>query len=501
MPPELQSAIIAAVEGKEMVALPDLEVSAVLNYGGLAVLREAWERFGLERLFASIPEERQRKLLLAMIFGRILFPSSKLALREKAVGSLLARSCGLEQDEAFDEEDLYGAMDALDGRWSGIERWLYREAFPGGVSLVLYDLTSVYFEGDGPKGLARYGYSRDHRQDRQQVLLAVATDLEGIPLHVEVLRGNRSDSTTLTGLLVNLRRRLRIREATFVFDGGMKSRWNLEMLTGLELQYVTRANQSKLRELVKLLPRDSQPELWDKTRLLEIEQDGVGYVIAGGEERAFRDANRRKRRVARGEEELKALAESLPKGIDPVQLGSRVGRRLERLKAHKYFLYGIDGTGRFFWKRNEEAIRQEASLDGWYLLETNLPVQKAAPETVLRHYKGLAAVESAFSDLKSSLEVRPVYHWRPDRVRNHVRICFLAYWLTAKLSQEWKKLGVTEDVRRILQQLQSIRVGTLYAAGKDLGKRLAHIPKPLESWIDRLGIRSLFRNPPAWATA
>ncbi|MDD4933505.1 MAG: hypothetical protein PHO89_08595, partial [Methylacidiphilaceae bacterium] len=103
MPPELQSAILAAVEGKEMVALPDWEVSPVLNYGGLAVLREAWERFGLERLFASIPEERQRKLLLAMIFGRILFPSSKLALREKALGSLLARSCGLEQDEAFEE--------------------------------------------------------------------------------------------------------------------------------------------------------------------------------------------------------------------------------------------------------------------------------------------------------------------------------------------------------------------------------------------------------------
>ncbi|MGD9897269.1 MAG: IS1634 family transposase [Candidatus Methylacidiphilaceae bacterium] len=438
---------------------------------------------------------------MAMVFGRILFPSSKLALGEKALGSLLAQACGLCQGEAFGEEDLYGAMDALNGRWSGIERGLYREAFPVGVSLVLYDLSSVYFEGDAPKGLARYGYSRDHRQDRQQILLAVATDLEGIPLHVEVLRGNRADSSTLIGLLVTLRRRLGIQEATFVFDGGMKSQLNLEMLTGMELQYVTRANQAKLRELVQHLPQGSQPELWDKTRLMDIEQDGVRYVIAGGEDRAFRDASRRKTRLARGEEELQLLAKALPKEIDPVQLGSRVGRRLQWLNAHKYFLYGIDGKGRFWWKRNEEAIREETALDGWYVLKTNLSSEKATPERVLGHYKRLAAVESAFSDLKSHLEVRPVYHWRPDRVRNHVRICFLTYWLTAKLSCEWKKLGVSEEVRRILRQLQSIQICTLYATGKTLGKRLTHIPKPLENWIERLGIRSLFRNLPDWAAS
>ncbi|CAF0701888.1 hypothetical protein MPNT_430008 [Candidatus Methylacidithermus pantelleriae] len=99
---------------------------------------------------------------------------------------------------------------------------------------MLYELSSVYFEGDGPEGLAQYGYSRDHRQDRPQVLLAVATDSRGIPIHVEVLRGNRADSSTLPGLLVGLRRRLGIEKAVFVFDGGMKSRWNLEMLTGME---------------------------------------------------------------------------------------------------------------------------------------------------------------------------------------------------------------------------------------------------------------------------
>uniref|UniRef100_UPI001F1E7B80 IS1634 family transposase n=1 Tax=Candidatus Methylacidithermus pantelleriae TaxID=2744239 RepID=UPI001F1E7B80 len=123
---------------------------------------------------------------------------------------------------------------------------------------MLYELSSVSFEGDGPEGLAQYGYSRDHRQDRPQVLLAVATDSRGIPIHVEVLRGNRADSTTLTGLLVTLQRRLGIREAVFVFDGGMKSRWNLEMFSGMELEYVTRSPATQLQEILRRLPRDRQ---------------------------------------------------------------------------------------------------------------------------------------------------------------------------------------------------------------------------------------------------
>ncbi len=201
----------------------------------------------------------------AMIFGRILFPCSKLSWKEEARGTLLAQACSLEKSEGWDEEDLYRAMDGLNGVWSRIERGLFQRAFPGGVSLVLYDLSSTYFEGEGPKGLAHYGYSRDHRDDRPQVLLAVATDAEGIPIHVEVLRGNRADSSTLPGLLVGLRRRLGIEKAVFVFDGGIRSFFNLEMLTDMELGYVTRANRAQLQELVEKLPRDRQPELWDRT--------------------------------------------------------------------------------------------------------------------------------------------------------------------------------------------------------------------------------------------
>ena len=156
-----------------------------------------------------------------MVLGRVLFPSAKLALVDHARGTLLAAACGLDQArEDFDEDDLYAAMDELSGRWVPLEKQLYRQGFPQGVSLVLYDLTSVYFEGNGPVGISRYGHSRDHRSDRPQVMLAVATDAQGVPLHLEVLRGNRGDTTTLQGLLATLRRRFGIRKRCLCLMAG-----------------------------------------------------------------------------------------------------------------------------------------------------------------------------------------------------------------------------------------------------------------------------------------
>jgi hypothetical protein len=201
LPPEVRDLIATALSGKSCVALEQIELTSALNYGGLAVLRDGWQRFGLEKLFADVPRPRERGLLQAMIFGRIVFPCAKLALAEEARGTLLAAACGLcQQSETFDEEDLYQAMDALNGRWVTIEKKLYSEAFSDPVSLLLYDLSSVYFEGRGPQGLGAYGYSRDHRQDRPQILLAVATDTHGVPIHLEVLRGKsgRYDDLTRT---------------------------------------------------------------------------------------------------------------------------------------------------------------------------------------------------------------------------------------------------------------------------------------------------------------
>src|SRR5437016_2529247 len=502
LPEETRELVAQSLRGQSFVAADQLELTDAWSFGGLAVLRQSWDALELDRILSSIRSARNVGLLKAMIFGRILFPSAKLALAEQARGSLLAAACGLDQArEEFDEDDLYAAMDELSGRWVGMEKQLYEHSFPQGLSLVLYDLTSVYFEGEGPDGLSRYGHSRDHRSDRPQVMLAVATDVQGIPLHLQVLRGNRGDTTTLQALLRTLRRRFGISEAVFVFDGGMSSKVNLEALEALKLRYVTRLGAGALEELLAQLPPDQAPELWDRTRVMEIVREGKRYVIAGGPWRQQRDQQRRQARLAKAEAELKRLAAVKRKRVNPQKLASQVGRALQRLKAHKYFEYSVGPQGKLEWSPRTALIQAEAVRDGLYLLSTNATAQEIPSAGVLRHYKNLLEVEDAFCHLKSYLQVRPVFHRRPDRVRNHVRLCFLAYCLTAKLEREWRQKDQTVEVHNLLRQLQTIRLGRLELDGKRFKTMVTRVPKDLNATLNKLDLLPLFAHPPAWAQA
>ena len=499
LPEEVRQLITARLRGEPVVPVRELKLTGAQDYGGLAVLTDAWRRFRLDRFLSGLGTARQQGLLQAMVFGRILFPSAKLALGEQAEGTALARACGLPATEAFDEDELYAAMDLLNGQWVPLERSLYQEAFPQGVRLVLYDLTSTYFEGKGPEQLSRYGHSRDHRGDRRQVILAVATDAGGIPLHVEVLRGNRADNKTLRGLLATLRRRFGIREATFVFDGGMSSAVNLEALNQAQMQYVTRLSNSTMEALLAELPADKQLELGDRSRVVEVNHQGKRYVIAGGSWRQKRDEDRRTVRMDKARAALQKLAGVKRKQADPQKLASQAGRTLERLKAHKYFTYHVNPQGVLEWAEKRETIQKETQRDGWYLLHTSCPVATCAKEAVLAHYKGLLEVEEAFCQLKSYLEVRPIFHRKPDRVRNHVRLCFIAYWLSARLGREWRGSGETGEVPRILRRLQTIRLGRLQVGGKMARTLMTDIPKELNGLLENLGVIKLFATVPDWA--
>ena len=496
LPAHTRDLIAASLKGHSFVPAQNVQLDQALDYGGLAVLNEAWNRLDLDRSLAPMGSPRQQGLLKAMTYARLLFPCAKLSLKTQAQGTWLAQACGLPANEAFDEDDLYEAMDQMNGHWVGLERGLYQKTFPKGVTLALYDLTSTYFEGRGPHGLARYGHSRDHRGDRPQIVLAVATDPEGVPLHVSVLRGNRSDNKTLHGLLQTLRRRFGIGEATFVFDGGMSSQVNLEAMDQARLRYVTRLSASTLQSLLEALPRERQLELGDRQKVLDITHQGKRYVIAGGRWRQERDQERRAARLAKAEKELARLAAVKRRKVNAQKLSSQVGRTLQRLKAHKYFTYEVEADGRLKWARKAELIEQERQTDGWFLLHTNQSVEECGAKQVLGHYKNLLQVEEAFCQLKSYLEVRPVYHWRPDRVINHVRLCYLAYWLSARLGQEWRAKGQTEEVPRLLRKLQTIRVGTLRLGDQGCSRLMTDVPKDLNAQLRKLGLTHLFAAPP-----
>ena len=496
LPTHTRDIVIASLKGQQFLPADQVQLHEALDYGGLAVLNDAWSRFHLDEIFAHIGSPRQRGLLQAILYSRLLFPCAKLSLAHQAQGTWLAQACGLDPAESFNEDDLYTAMDQLNGHWVSLEKQLYQRAFPQAVRLVLYDLTSVYFEGQGPEHWAEYGHSRDHRGDRPQIILAVATDTEGLPLHVSVLRGNRNDTKTLQGLLHTLRRRFGIKEATFVFDGGMSSEINLEAMSAAGLGYVTRLSASTLRSLVAELDLEKQLELGDRQELLEITHQSKRYVIAGGPWRQQRDQERRQSRIDKAEAELKRVAAVKRKKVDVQKLASQVGRTLQRLKAHKYFSYHVDGQGHLQWERKSEWIAQEAQQDGWYLLHTNESVEKCEGPQVLGHYKGLLDVEEAFCELKSYLEVRPVHHRRPDRVINHVRLCFMAYWLSARLGGEWRAKGETEEVPRVLRHLQTIRLGLLQM-GKAVHRTvMTEVPKNLNKQLQKLGLAALFATPP-----
>jgi transposase len=497
LPTATRELVVNSLQGQDFLPASQVQLHEALDYGGLAVLNDAWSRFRLDELLAPIGSKRQRGLLQAVIYSRLLFPCAKLSLAAQAQGTWLAQACGLEPHESFDEDDLYTAMDQLNGQWVRLEKQLYQRAFPQAVRLVLYDLTSVYFEGAGPEHWAKYGHSRDHRGDRPQIILAVATDTEGLPIHLSILRGNRNDTQTLQGLLHTLRRRFGIQEATFVFDGGMSSELNLEALTEAKLGFVTRLSAPTLQSLLAELPAETQMELGDRSQLLEITHLGKRYVIAGGQWREQRDQERRQSRIDKGSAELKRLAAIKRKKVDAQKLASQAGRALQRLKAHKYFTYQVDPRGQLQWERKEDLIAAEAQQDGWYLLHTNEPVEKCSSQQVLGHYKGLLDIEEAFCELKSYLEVRPVFHWRPDRVINHIRLCFLSYWISARLGGEWRAKGETEEVPRILRQLQTIRLGSLKLGSRVQRTLMTNIPKNLNDQLRRLGLASLFAAPPS----
>lgn len=501
LPDDVRKLVAEALSGRTFLEAESIELENALDCGGLAVLAEAWRTMGLDRLLADIGTQRHRALIKAMVFSRLLFPCAKLALKDQARGTLLPSACGLPPEERFDEDDLYEAMDSITGHWCALEKGLARGAFKEPVSLVLYDLTSVYFEGAGPRHIARYGHSRDHRGDRPQIILAVATDTAGTPLHLSVLRGNRADTSTLQGFLKILRRRFGVREAVFVFDGGMSSKINLEAIRNEGLDFVTRLSNATLEALLKELPADEQLELGDANRLVEIEHEGKRHVIAGGPWRKQRDRERREVRIAKAEAELARIADARRRKPDAQKIASQVGRALQRLKAHKYFSYHVDDAGLLRWERKDAAIAAESAHDGWYLLHTSLTRAEVDSPGVQRHYKNLLEVEEAFCELKSYLKVRPVFHYKPERVLNHVRICFLAYWISARLASQWRTCGETGEATRILRELQTIRLGqiSIGSPGTPFLARLTKVPAPLNDLLAKLKLLPLFAAPPKWA--
>jgi transposase len=384
---------------------------------------------------------RQRDLVAAMISARILDPASKLATARGLHSDTLHSSLGesLSLDSA-DETELYAAMDWLLARQPRIERELAKRQLQDGA-MVLYDLTSTYFEGRHCP-LAKLGHSRDDKSGTPQIVFGLLTNAAGCPVAVEVFEGNTSDPKTVAKQVDKLRLRFGLQKVILVGDRGMitsaRIREDLPASHGIEWISALRATQ------IQKLARDGQLQMsfFDKTDMVEIAHPdfpGERLVACFNPLLAEERARKRPELLAATEKQLEKIAAATKRARRPLRgkqnIGVRVGKILNRYKMGKHFELRIEEDG-FHYKRKEANIEREQSLDGIYVIRTSVKADALSGEQVVASYKSLSGVERAFRSLKTvDLHVRPIHHRLPDRVRAHILLCMLAYYVEWHMRQ------------------------------------------------------------------
>ena len=439
LPPEVIELIRGALKGVHYLPAGDaFTIERSLPAGHVNAALQMARRLELAKLLDPKPS-RQRDLALAMICQRALAPMSKLATTRAFERSTLAEELDVR---SADEDDLYAAMDWLRERQEQIEDRLARRHLADG-QLVLYDVSSSYFEGRSCE-LAALGYSRDGKRGTPQIIYGLLCDKPGRPIAVEVFPGQLHDSQTLSSQIQKLKERFALSSVVVVCDRGMVSKANLDLLKGSEgLAWITALKAPQIKKLVK--DGALQLSLFDEQDLGEIKCDqypGERLVVCRNPLVGAERSRKRDELLAATEAELQQIAGRVASGTlcGADQIGMAVGPALKRYRVGKHFQVQIT-EGSLTYARKSLQISAEAALDGFYVLRTNLTEAELDGGDVVRSYKGLEQVERAFKTFKGpELQIRPIHHRLSERVRAHVLLCMLAYYLTWHLRFAWAPL-------------------------------------------------------------
>jgi Transposase DDE domain len=440
LPPAAIDALERALRGEALVpaAGGGLRILRSLPHGHVAAVLAMLGALDLPRLLER-RTSRMRDLALALIVARVLAPASKLATARGLSATTLAAEFDVG---GATEDELYGALDWLLARQHRVERTLLRRHLGPG-SLVLLDVTSTWFEGRACS-LAALGYSRDHRGDRPQVVFGLATDADGRPLAIEAFRGNTADPATLEAQVERLRDAHGLAELVVVGDRGMLTSARIARLREIGgLGWVSALRAPAIRGLVE--EGTLQLSLFDERDLVEIASPdfpGERLVVCRNPVLAAERTRKRDELLAATEAALARIAAAVERGTfrDAAAIGLRVGRVKDRHRVAKHFELVI-AEGAFSFRRRHGAIAQEAALDGLYVIRTSVGPERLDARGVVLAYKRLAGVERDFRALKTSdLEVRPIHHWREDRVRAHLFLCQLAAYVRWHLERAWAPL-------------------------------------------------------------
>jgi hypothetical protein len=433
------------LKGERLGPVEDgLEVVRSLAHGHVDAVRGAMRRLGLEKLIDA-RQSRERDLVIAMVAGRIVAPeASKLGMTRAWADTTLSDDLGVADAH---EDELYAAMDWLIDRQGAIEKRLAKRHLKDG-GLVLFDLTSSYFEGTTCP-LARVGYSRDGKRGTLQVNYGLLTDARGCPVSVSVFEGNVADPKTLLPQVEKTRTSFGIDQLVMVGDRGMISSIQIEAMCKLDgVDWITALKSGAIAKLADA--GHLQLDLFDERNLISLTHDdypGERLIACRNPALAKLRAEKRKDLIAATIRELEKVAAMVTagrlEGAD--KIGIRVGKVIGKYKVAKHFDLSIE-DGSFAFKVNDERVAQEAALDGLYVIRTSVAKADMTAEQVVLNYKRLAEVERAFRTLKGvDLQVRPIRHRLEARVKAHIFLSMLAYYVQWHMIQAWQPLTFADE--------------------------------------------------------
>jgi Transposase DDE domain len=437
------------LKGGVAVAADGIRIRRALPHGHAAAVLGTIRAIGLDRLLGRPTDKRLAPLAIALIASRLVSPASKLATARDLAADTASSSLGrLLRLGAVDETELYRALDWLGARQGAIETALARRHLKDGA-LVLYDVSSSWLEGRCCE-LARFGYSRDGKKGKLQIVYGLLCAADGCPVAVEVFEGNTADPMTLSAQIDKLKARFGLSRVVLVGDRGMITSARIrDELKPAGLDWITALRAPQIRALLDT--GAFQLSLFDERDLAEItapEFPGERLVVCKNPLLAEERARKREDLLQATEAALAKLADQLARGTGGKgqdKIARAVGRIENRYKLAKLFDIAVGEDG-FTFARNPDRIAAEARLDGFYVIRTNVEDKALAADDVVGAYKGLARVERAFRSLKTvDLHIRPIHHWLAPRVRAHVFLCMLACHVEWHMRERLKPMLFDDD--------------------------------------------------------
>jgi transposase len=447
--------------------IDDLENGKAYEYGASYAFLKLAKEIGLNKIIYS-KQEQWVKNVMAMIVGRIVYQGSKLHLtnmyQDTALWELSGHQFGIKPDV---EEHCYAPMDRLMERKDKIEKKLAKKHLQDGC-IVLYDMTNTWVEGEYKNSeIAVYGGKpKGGKKGYKTIAIGLITNKDGCPVGVEIFKGSTSDQTTVLGEVKKLSNKYGLKDIVFTGDRGMLTQKRIEEVNAESFNTVTALTHPRINSLIKSenIKKEDFKEAAFK-EIVDSNNEEVRYILCKSRKTMLKERTTRKSMISSVKEKLASKAKVKQKR-DTLKVAASVGRIFQKYKIEKFFEWEVDNRGGLKWSLKKDVIEKESSLDGCYIIRTDTPKEKLNAKEIVLTYRNLQKVEQAFRNLKTVLlELRPLYHKTDERIKSHIFIVSLAYYLQWHAMQRLKPLFDSDgkykekrwNISIIIERLKSIR--------------------------------------------